>query len=130
MGSVYAEGGNYRIELDAGVATCTVWRRPDVDGETGAAWAREKIDHFAALARGPARGLVFDLRMAPPVTGPKTQEALGQMLEHFERAGRPVAVLVGDHAVQKLQLQRVVASVCPKTGAVHTDEAAARAHAG
>ncbi|GAB5549225.1 MAG: hypothetical protein RLO52_21870 [Sandaracinaceae bacterium] len=129
MSSVYAEGGNYRIELDEGIARCVVWRRPDVDGQTGAAWAKEKISHFKALARGPARALVFDLRQAPPVTGPKTQEALGQMLESFERARRPVAVLVGDHAVQKLQLQRVVTDCCPNVGVVFTDEAAAVRHA-
>ena len=63
------------------------------------------------------------------MTGPKTQEALGQMLESFERARRPVAVLVGDHAVQKLQLQRVVADCCPNVGAVFSDEAAADRHA-
>lgn len=130
MVTVYAEGGNYRIELDEGIARCVVWRRPDVDGATGAAWAMEKIGHFRALARGPARALLFDLRQAPPVTGPKTQEALGQMLESFERMRRPVAVLVGDHAVQKLQLQRVVSQSCPSVGAVFDDEGAAARHVG
>jgi hypothetical protein len=129
VGPLYAEGGNYRIDLQAGVATCRVWRRPDVDAQTGAAFAREKIAHFEALAEGPARAMIFDLRDAPPVTGPKTQEALGRMLAPFERAGRPVAVLVGDHAIQKLQMQRLVETAAPTQGRVFGVEREAVAYA-
>lgn len=118
MPVTYAEGGNYRIELRGGVAFCSVWRRPDVDSATGAEFARQKIAHFQKLARGEAAGMIFDLREAPPVTGPKTQEAIGQMLQAFEVAGLPMAVVVGDHSVQRLQLTRLVSEVAPARGGV------------
>ena len=129
MPTLYAEGGNYRFDLDGGVAKCRVWRRPDVDGETGAEFAREKVAHFEALAKGPARAMVFDLRDAPPVTGPKTQEALGQMFAPFERAGRRIAVLVGPNAIQQLQMSRLVDSTAPSQGQVFTTESEAIAFA-
>lgn len=130
MATLYAEGGNYRIELlGGGVASCRVWRRPDVDAQTGAGFAREKIAHFEALANGEARALLFDLRDAPPVTGPKTQEALGKMLWPFEREGRRVAIVVGEHAIQKLQLQRIVDEAAPKHGRVFASEREALAYA-
>ena len=118
MSVTYAEGGNYRIELRGKVAFCAVWRRPDVDSATGAQFAREKIAHFEKLARGEAIGMVFDLRDAPPVTGPKTQEAIGQMLLAFEAVGLPMAVVVGDHSVQRLQLTRLVSEIAPARGGV------------
>lgn len=130
MATLYAEGGNYRIDLDAvGVATCRVWRRPDVDAATGASFAREKIAHFEALAEGRARGMLFDLREAPPVTGPNTQEALGRMFQPFESAGRPIAILVGGNALQKLQMQRLAGTTAPSHGRVFTSESEAAAHA-
>ncbi|HJL18573.1 MAG TPA: hypothetical protein RMH99_23130 [Sandaracinaceae bacterium LLY-WYZ-13_1] len=128
MAELYAEGGNYRIELDDGIASCRVWRRPDVDAETGAAFAREKIAHFRALAVGRGRGMVFDLREAPPVTGPKTQEAVGQMFSAFESHHKPIAVVVGGKAVQKLQMKRLVGDTAPKHGAVFQDLDEAMAH--
>lgn len=118
MTTLVAEGGNYRIELDFDVATCRVWRRPDVDAETGAAYAKQKIAHFDALARGAARAMIFDLREAPPVTGPKTQEALGLMIAAFERARRRVAIVAGASATQRMQLQRIVDGSAPRSGRV------------
>ncbi len=127
MVTLYAEGGNYRIELDARIATCRVWRRPDVDAETGAAFAKEKVAHFDALARGAARALIFDLREAPPVTGPKTQEAIGRMVSAFERARRRVALVSGPSATQRLQLQRIVDASAPISGRVFVTPEDARA---
>ena len=127
MGTLYAEGGNYRIELDASIATCRVWRRPDVDAETGAAFAKEKVAHFDALARGVARALIFDLRDAPPVTGPKTQEAIGLMISTFERVRRRVAIVSGPSATQRLQLPRIVDAAAPRSGRVFASADDARA---
>ncbi|HEY8429058.1 MAG TPA: hypothetical protein VIL20_11815 [Sandaracinaceae bacterium] len=130
MATLYAEGGNYRIELDASrIASCRVWRRPDVDSETGAAWAREKVAYFDALASGDARAMIFDLRDAPPVTGPKTQEALGKMVSAFERHGRRIAIVTGPSPVQRLQLQRIVDEAAPTVGRVVTSLDEARAWA-
>jgi hypothetical protein len=127
MPSIYAEGGNYRIDLDAAIAYCQVWARPDVDSSVGAGFARETAQHFEALSLGLARGIIFDLTLAPPVTGPVTQESIGRMLEAWERAGRPMAVVVGGNQVQVLQLRRLVAAHAPRCGSVFTALTSARA---
>jgi hypothetical protein len=126
MPPIYAEGGNYRIELEAGVAYCRVWARPDVDSATGSRFAHEKIAHFQELSRGAANALILDLTLAPPVTGPSTQEALGQMLSAWERARRPIAVVSGANQIQLLQLRRLVATHAPHCGAVFSESTAAR----
>jgi hypothetical protein len=118
---LYAEGGNYRIELDQLTAYCRVWSRPDVDSQTGASYARDKIAHFQALARGQAECMILDLVDAPPVTGPRTQEALGEMLLCWEAAQRPIALVAGDNKVQLLQLKRLAASHAPRSARVFSD---------
>jgi hypothetical protein len=126
MPQIYAEGGNFRIELEDACAYCRVWTRPDVDSTVGAGYAREKVTHFDALARGPANRMIFDLSAAPPVAGPKTQESLGGMLAIWERVRRPIAVVAGENQVQLLQLRRLVAEYAPSCGAVFSDVSAAR----
>lgn len=110
---LYADGANFRFELDVrSILTCRVWKRPDLDAETGAAlahemaavWARAGAD--AAVVAG-----VFDLREAPPVFGPRTEAAFRSMLERL--GGKRIALLCGDNAVQRLQLLRI--------GAGHTN---------
>ena len=104
---LYADGANYRFELDArSILTCRVWKRPDLDAEAGASlahdmasvWARAGSD--AAVVAG-----IFDLREAPPVFGPRTEEAFRSMLDRL--GGKRIALLCGDNAVQRLQLQRI-----------------------
>lgn len=106
---LYADGANYRFELDTtGLLTCRVWKRVDLDTEAGAdlahamaaVWARAGAD--AKVTAG-----VFDLRDAPPVFGPRTEEAFRSMLPRL--GGKRVALLCGDNAVQRLQLQRIAA---------------------
>jgi hypothetical protein len=127
MPKIYAEGGNYSIELYAGVAYCRVWARPDVDSAAGARFAREKIAHFEALARADAKAMILDLTAAPPVTGPATQESLGHMLAAWERAKRPIAIVASGNQIQLLQLRRLVASHAAHSGSVFNDSQAARA---
>lgn len=126
MRSAYAEGGNYRIEVRGPIAHCVVWKRPDVDSAQGAQFAREKIAHFTKLAEARATiGMVFDLRDAPPVIGPQTQEAIAMMLDAFAAAEKRIAVIVGPQAVQRLQLSRLVSDVAGAHGHVAmTDEEA------
>jgi hypothetical protein len=127
MPRIYAEGGNYSIELEAGLAYCRVWARPDLDSVAGARFAREKIGHFETLARGEAEGMVLDLTLAPPVTGPSTQASLGQMLAAWENAKRPIAVVAGARPIQLLQLRRLVAHHAPHCGSVFGESTDARA---
>jgi hypothetical protein len=123
----FAEGQNYSIDLEGPRARCRVWSRPDLDSAQGAALAVEKIALFQRLAQGDAEDMLFDLTHAPAVTGPKTQEALGQMLLAWEQAGKPIAVLSGPLSIQQLQLRRLVATFAPQHGALFTalDEARA-----
>ncbi len=123
---LYVEGGNHRIELSDGVAVCHVWRREDVDSETGARFAEELGVHVEALARGQAAGMVFDVSQAPVVSGPKTQTMIGRMLAEFERHRKPVGVVVGTAAMQRLQMQRLVNAHAPVQGAVFETVADAR----
>ncbi len=123
----FAAGGNYAIDIDdAGVAELRVWRRPDVDSVTGARFAEEKIAHLRRLAIGQAKGLVFDLRDAPPVVGPKTEAALGSILEIFEGVRKRITMLVSDNSVQQLQIKRLVTKHAPRFGRVDTDPREAR----
>jgi hypothetical protein len=123
----FAEGQNYSIDLEGPRARCRVWSRPDLDSAQGAALAIEKIALFKRLAQGDTREMLFDLTQAPAVTGPKTQEALGQMLAAWEQADKPIAVLSGPLSIQQLQLRRLVATYAPQHGALFTtlDEASA-----
>ena len=123
----FAEGQNYSIDLEGTRARCRVWSRPDLDSAQGAALAVEKIALFQRLAQGDAREMLFDLTLAPAVTGPKTQEALGQMLVSWEQAGKPIALLSGPLSIQQLQLRRLIATFAPQQGALFTSLDEARA---
>jgi hypothetical protein len=116
----FAEGLNYSIDLDALIATCRVWSRPDLTSTQGAALAQEKVSIFQQLARGPAAGMLFDLTLAPVVTGPKTQQALGEMLNAWQGADKPIAVVVGPQSIQQLQLRRLLSTFAPDRGALFT----------
>jgi hypothetical protein len=114
----FAEGMNYSIDLDGSIATCRVWSRPDLDSNAGARLAMEKIALFQRLAARMTRGMIFDLSVAPAVTGPKTQQALGQMLDAWQTAGKPVAVVTGNNSIQQLQLRRLISTFAPNQGAL------------
>jgi hypothetical protein len=119
--SILEEGDNYRVELDGSVALCRVWARPDLDFETGAQLAEKKVAICRSLAVGPALGLLFDLRDAPKVTGPKTQKALELIMGAWEAAARPIAIIVSPASMQKLQLSRIVRDAAPQHGEVFID---------
>jgi hypothetical protein len=113
----FAEGLNYHIDLDGSKATCRVWSRPDLDSAQGAGAAIEKIALFQRLAQGNATSMLFDLTQAPAVTGPKTQQALGEMLSAWQVAGKPIAVLTSTQSIQQLQLRRLMATFAPDQSA-------------
>ena len=105
-----SEGDNHLISARQGIATCQVWVRPDLSPEDGARSARQMSDYLAQHVLhpdSPYRGVIFDLRKAPPVFGPKTQEALAGFFSSAARAGIPVAVLVGESAIQVLQFRNL-----------------------
>jgi hypothetical protein len=123
----FAEGMNYRIDLEGSMAVCRVWSRRDLDSATGAQLATEKIGLFRQLARSDTRAMLLDLSEAPVVTGPKTQSALGEMLKAWQQASKPVAVVASSHSIQQLQLRRLIQTFAPNQGALFgaAEEAAA-----
>lgn len=123
----FAEGMNYRIDLEGLMAVCRVWTRPDLDSATGAQLATEKIALFRQLAGGETGAMLLDLSQAPVVTGPKTQGALGEMLKAWQDESKPVAVVAGAHSIQQLQLRRLIQTFAPSQGGLFgsAEEAAA-----
>lgn len=105
-----SEGDNHLISARHGIATCQVWVRPDLSPEDGARSARQMSDYLSQnvlYPDSPYRGVIFDLRKAPPVFGPKTREALAGFFAAAARASIPVAVLVGESAIQVLQFRNL-----------------------
>ncbi len=105
-----SEGDNHLITARHGIATCQVWVRADLSPEDGARSARQMSDYLSQNVLhpdSPYRGVIFDLRKAPPVFGPKTREALSGFFGAAARAGIPVAVLVGESAIQVLQFRNL-----------------------
>ena len=120
----FAKGNNYEIHLEGTLARCRVWRRPDLTMAQGAECAREKVAHFRALAGGRAKTMLFDLSEAPVVAGPKSQAALGEMFNAFERAHKRIAIVSRD-GMQELQLSRLANEQASTRGRVFTDREAA-----
>lgn len=127
--NIFADGKNFRIVLEHGIAIWTVWRRPDLDSTEGAELAEQQAAEAAKLVASGVAGLLFDVRSAPDVAGPRTQAALGDLLAQFERRKLPVAVVV-ESPLQSLQFGRLVADHLPTMGTVTTSfvEAEDRLH--
>lgn len=121
------EQANHRVERRGRSLWVTVWRRPDLDTATGAALAVALVDAVLARLSGPAnlRALVIDLRQAPPVSGPATQQSLGRLLATCEANNVALAVLHGGDALAAMQLGRLVREHAPKLGQLLADPAAA-----
>lgn len=118
-----ADGPNYRIRLERGIAWGVVWRRPDVDAQTGATFAMALLEDFARIAAdGRAAGGVLDLREAPPVAGPSTRQTLGRILEAWAKAQRRSAFIAADHATHRLQLAAIVSDFAPSHAVVCNNE--------
>lgn len=120
----WAEGGNYRIELERGVVVCKVWSRPDVDRETGARYAEEKVAIFENLLEmsGSVSGAcLLDAREAPTNWGPTTHAALARSVELWERARRKIAIVASDDPLQILLFRQLVKEWAPRYGRVFTD---------
>lgn len=122
-----AEGDNFELELDRGVLALRVVRRPDLDSSRGADSAETMASLIARhAARVDVSGAIIDISQAPPVAGPRTQEALGRMLASVAREGKRAAVVVSS-ATQRLQMERLAGENAPGLAAVHDGAPAAHA---
>jgi hypothetical protein len=119
MAQELAGGRNFKITWEPPTAICRVWQRPDLTSADGAQCAEEMSSFLVKLAsRAGVHGVVFDVSEAPPVTGPKTEAALGAMYSVFEKAKRRIAVVTADHATQRMQQTRVLREHAPEYGRV------------
>ena len=117
-----ASGDNYEILLQGRVAVCRVFQRPDRSSAQGADSAAQIAEHLVAASRREGvDGLVFDFRDAPTVFGPRTEAALGQAFSAFEKARRRVVAVVASHALQRLQIARVLAQTAHHFGSIEED---------
>lgn len=109
------EGGNFSIDLEGGVATLRVWRRPDLSFDEGARLALVILDHIRKLAAGgDARGFIMDLREAPPLTGKRTRATLTEIVGTCEVAGKRIGILLAAGA-QRVILERGLSVKGPTT---------------
>lgn len=107
-------GPNFEVEERSdGVAVVRVWRRPDLSREEGARCADLMTGHMRRLAP-TARGCVFDLTEATASWGPATNKALGEMLAAWESARKPLFVVHGPEAIQKLLLRELQRTSAPR----------------
>ncbi|MBX3189625.1 MAG: hypothetical protein KF819_21545 [Labilithrix sp.] len=108
------KGDMFTMIIGAPRAEIRIVKNPSIDSATGAQGA---IDLAAEGAKLPARGvreILFDIRDAPAVAGPKSTEAVAGMLRSWEAARTRVAVVVSDDAIKKLQFNRLVTEHAPK----------------
>lgn len=118
------QGENYLIEVNGKRASARVWKRPDLDSAAGALNAATMVATLTELA-SKVESLVFDLRDAPVIAGPKTVDALSALFRTYETAGAKIAVLVTTEPIQTLQFRRLLSSYAPTKGrlALTTEEA-------
>lgn len=117
-----ASGDNFEILLQGRVVVCRVFQRPDRSSAQGADSAAKIAEHLVAAARRDGvDALVFDFRDAPTVFGPRTEAALGQAFSAFEKARRRVVAVVAAHALQRLQIARVLAQTAHHFGSIEDD---------
>lgn len=123
------EGGNYSIDLEGGVATLRVWRRPDLTFDEGARLAVMILDDVRRVAaRTDAKGFVMDLREAPALTGKRTRATLAEIVGVFEAAKKPISVLLA-RGVQHATLTTPLSATGPTTARFFTEPDTARAWA-
>ncbi len=108
-----SEGENHVISERDGLAVCQIWARPDLSSEEGAKNAQQMVSFLrqhVLRVDTKFRGIIFDVRRAPPVFGPKTRETLAEVLAQSARAGVRFAVITGESATQILQFRSLCAS--------------------
>lgn len=119
------KGEVFEITAVDGIARLEVVNRPDVTPEEGARCASEMNDIITNRVLAPRSGyraLLVDVRRGPPVFGPNTRAALGDMFAKIEDAKKATAVLVGTPAIQRLQFSSLVREHARTTGKVFGEE--------
>jgi hypothetical protein len=111
----------FSIIVDGHYAEIKIWRRPDLDSAAGARNAQEMATESAKLPARGVREILFDVREAPAVAGPKSTAVLAELLRGWGMARVRIAVLISDDAVKTLQFRRLVVEHAPKNAFVTSD---------
>jgi hypothetical protein len=120
-------GEMFSISIEGPRAAIRIFRRPDLDSETGAKNAARISEEASRLPGRGVRAVLLDVRDAPGVAGPKSIASMGAMMAGFAAAHLKVAILVqADDAMKVLQFTRVVTEHAPRDARVikDADEAA------
>ena len=106
---VVSSGDNYRISKVNGALLLEVWQRPDLSSAQGEDLAERMLAEVRTHAARPdVREVILDLSNAPPVAGPRTQSALGDIAGFVSRHRKPFIFVSGDGALMRMQLNRIL----------------------
>lgn len=126
----YAEGENFTIDIEDGVAVVRVFRRSDLDSGKLGALAEEIVPLAKALTtHDGVTGMVVDLRRVNGAVAPRVEQAYGAVAATWEATAQPIAFLVGE-AVQRMQIGRVVSQFAARCGGLFSERDDARRFAG
>jgi hypothetical protein len=117
---VFAEGANYRVVLLGRSVRLRVWRVPNLSSEEAAADFELLVERIVTLATSTA-ALMIDASAAPPVAGPRTQAALEKLFHAFASKKKRIAVIVSEHALQQLQMRRLLGEQTSPDNAIFTE---------
>lgn len=120
----FAEGSNYSVTVEGPRTVLRIWKRPDLSSDDGSNLAVH-IAKDVGLALASTRSLLLDLRAAPSVSGPRSLDAMGAIGRACERGRIRIAIIIGDDAVQRLQIQRLIMEFAPTVARCFDDEKSA-----
>jgi hypothetical protein len=127
----YAEGPNFTIDLEDGVAVVRSFKRVDLDSvQLGDAALQLRELGSELTKEEKVSGLVVDLRRTPGAVGPRVEQAYSDIAGAWEATGQRVSFLILEDAMQHMQITRIVSKAAGRFGAVFTDRNEARTFVG
>jgi len=121
MSATTVTGEMFSITVDGPRAEIRIWRRTDIDSDTGAKNAARIAEEALKMPGKGVRRVLLDVREAPPVAGPKSIASIGSMMAVWAKAGTRIAILVSEDPIKLLQFRRVVTENAPRDARVMTD---------
>ena len=119
-------GDMFSITVDGPRAEIRIWRRPDLDSETGAKNAARIAEEAARLPARGVRAVLLDVRDAPSIAGPKSIASMGALMAAWAAARLRIVILVApDDALKTLQFTRAATENAPRDARVMKDAAEA-----
>lgn len=121
MSELLASDELAEVRVEDAIVWCRVVVDPKVRPDKGSQTAlliTSTIRERALVMPPPYRGVMIDVRKAPPVFGPITRGYMEQMLVQAERVQVPVVALVGAMPMQRDQYARLFRQCAPRAGFV------------